>query len=155
MDVLRQAILYLVLVAAFWGGVLAMKSLSRVQVPSGYADVDKLSEFTSYRMDQTVTMAAWRSGDAACWRLGPDEERAVNFGWVAALPGDQVQVRDGHLQVNGQAFPQGELILLPDCGPLRVPDRHLFLISDHHQGDSIAHGPLPISAMRGRLGSLP
>ncbi len=155
MDVLRQAMLYVVLVGLFWGSVLAMKSLSRVQVPSGYSDVDKLSEFSSYRMDQTVTLEAWHPGDAACWRLGPDEERAVNLGWIAALPGDLVQVRAGRLQVNGQACPQGDLILLPDCGPIRVPARHLFVISDRHQGDSIAHGPLPASALRGRLGSLP
>lgn len=147
--------LYVVLIAAFWGGVLAMKSFSRVQVPSGYSDVDKLSEFTSYRMDQTVAFDAWRPGDAACWRLGPDEERAVNLGWIAALPGDLVQVRDGRLQVNGQVCPQGEVIPLPDCGPIRIPDRHLFVISDRHQGDSIARGPLPASALRGRLGSLP
>ncbi len=155
MDVLRQALWYLVLVVAFWGGVLAMKSLSRVQVPAGYADVDQLDEFASYRVDQTVTLEAWRPGDAACWRLGADAERAVNFGWIAALPGDAVQLREGHLVVNGQVCAHGNAILLPDCGPVRIPDRHVFVISDRHQGDSLAHGPLPLSALRGRLGSLP
>lgn len=155
MDVLRQAIMYLILVAAFYGVVLAMKALSRVQVPSGYNDVENLAEYTSYRLDQTVAFTAWKPGDALCWRLGPDAERAVNFGWVAALPGDRVQIREGHLEVNGKRNPKGEIIQLPDCGPIRVPDRHLFVINDRHQGDSIACGPLPASALRGRLGSLP
>jgi type IV secretory pathway protease TraF len=155
MEVLRQAILYVILVAAFWGGVLAMKSLSRVQVPLGYTDVDNLAEFTSYRVDGTVAFSAWRAGDAACWRLGPDEARAVNFGWVLALPGDSVAIRGGTVEVNGQPVQRGHAVRLPDCGPVRVPDNHLFVISDHHHGDSIAFGPLPASALRGRLGSLP
>ena len=155
MDVLRQAMMYAILVAAFYGVVLAMKALSRVQVPSGYSDVENLAEYTSYRLDQTVAFNGWKPGDALCWRLGPEAERAVNFGWVAALPGDRVQIRDGHLEVNGQRNPRGEAIRLPDCGPVRVPDRHLFVINDRHQGDSIAVGPLPASALRGRLGSLP
>ncbi len=155
MDVLRQAIWYAVLIIAFYGVVLAMKSLSRVQVPSGYSDVENLEEFTSYRVDQTVSFNAWKPGDALCWRLGPSDEQAVNFGWVAALPGDRVQIREGHLEVNGQRSPKGAQIQLPDCGPVRIPAQHLFVINDRHQGDSVAVGPLPSSAIRGRLGSLP
>jgi hypothetical protein len=156
MDVLRQAMLYVILVAAFYGSVLAMKALSRVQVPLGYTDVHDLAEFTSYRVDQTVSFGAWRPGDAACWRLGPEDDDAVNFGWVAALPGDQVQVREGHLEVNGKPVQRGgEEIRLPDCGPIRVPDLHLYLVSDRHQRDSLAYGPLPASALRGRLDALP
>ena len=147
--------MYVLLVAAFYGVVLAMKAMSRVQVPSGYSDVEGLEEYTSYRLDQTVAFTAWKPGDALCWRLGPDVDRAVNLGWVAALPGDRVQVREGQLEVNGQRHEKGDLIRLPDCGPVRVPDRHLFVINDRHQGDSIAVGPLPASAIRGRLGSLP
>lgn len=155
MEVLRQAMMYVILVAAFYGVVLAMKALSRVQVPSGYTDVENLAEYTSYRLDQTVAFSAWKPGDALCWRLGPEAEQAVNFGWVAGLPGDRVQVRDGHLEVNGQRNSRGEQIQLPDCGPIRVPAQHLFVINDLHQGDSIAVGPLPSSALRGRMGSLP
>jgi hypothetical protein len=155
MDVLRQALWYMILIAAFYGVVLAMKALSRVQVPSGYHDVANVTEYTSYRLDQTVGFGAWKPGDALCWRLGPAAEQAVNLGWVAALPGDRVQVREGHLEVNGQRVPRGDTIHLPDCGPIRVPALHLFVINDRHQGDSIAHGPLPASALRGRLGALP
>ncbi len=155
MDILRQAMMYVILVAVFYGAVLAMKALSRVQVPSGYTDVENLKEFTSYRLDQTVAFGAWKPGDALCWRLGPEEEQAVNFGWVVGLPGDRVQVREGTLEVNGQRSPKGKHILLPDCGPIRVPAQHLFVINDGHLSDSIAVGPLPSSALRGRIGSLP
>jgi Signal peptidase, peptidase S26 len=155
MDFLRPALMYVILIAAFYGGVLAMKALSRVQVPSGYTDVENLEEYTSYRTDQTVAFSAWKPGDALCWRLGPEAEQAVNFGWVAGLPGDRVQVREGHLEVNGQRSSRGKQIMLPDCGPIRVPAQHLFVINDNHYGDSIAVGPLPSSALRGRLGSLP
>jgi hypothetical protein len=155
MGILRQAMTYVILLLVFWGAVLAMKSFSRVQVPMGYSDVANLAEFSSYRVDQTVTLTAWRPGDAACWRLGADADRAINFGWIAALPGDQIHVRDGHLEINGQRCPHGDTIELPDCGPVRIPDRHFYVISDRHQNDSVAHGPLPISALRGRLEALP
>ena len=155
MGVLRQAMTYVILILLFWGVVLAIKAFSRVQVPSGYSDIANLNEFTSYRVDQTVTLSAWRPSDVACWRLGADADRAVNFGWIAALPGDQIQVHDGHLEVNGHVCPHGEVIALPDCGPVRIPDGHLYVVSDRHQNDSVAHGPLPISALRGRVGTFP
>jgi hypothetical protein len=155
MELFRQAVLYLVLVGAFYGGVLAMKSLARVQVPSGYNDVRDLVEYGSYRVDGTVPLTGWRPGDAVCWRLGPDADQAVNFGWIAGLPGDRVQVQGGHLVVNGHPFQRGETILLPDCGPVVVPASHVFVLNDRHQGDSIGQGPLPVSALRGRLESLP
>ena len=155
MGVLRQATTYVILILLFWGVVLAIKAFSRVQVPSGYSDIANVNEFTSYRVDQTVTLSAWRPSDVACWRLGADADRAVNFGWIAALPGDQIQVHDGHLEVNGHVCPHGDVIALPDCGPVRIPDGHFYVVSDRHQNDSVAHGPLPISALRGRVGTFP
>jgi hypothetical protein len=155
MNVLRQAIFYLILIAAFYGAVLAIKSWSRVQVPLGYRDVDNLEEYASYRLDQTVAFSSWRPGDPVCWRLGPDDARAVHFGWVAALPGDAVAVRAGALEINGQPYSRGLAIRMPDCGPVCVPANHLFVVSDRHLHDSIAVGPLPATALRGRLGSLP
>ena len=155
MGVLRQAMTYIILILLFWGVVLAIKAFSRVQVPSGYSDIANVNEFTSYRVDQTVTLSAWRPSDVACWRLGADADRAVNFGWIAALPGDQIQVHDGHLEVNGHVCPHGDVIALPDCGPVRIPDGHFYVVSDRHQNDSVAHGPLPISALRGRVGPFP
>jgi hypothetical protein len=155
MGVLRQAMTYIILILLFWGVVLAIKAFSRVQVPSGYSDIANVNEFTSYRVDQTVTLSAWRPSDVACWRLGADADRAVNFGWIAALPGDQIQVHDGHLEVNGHVCPHGDVIALPDCGPVRIPDGHFYVVSDRHQNDSVAHGPLPISALRGRVGTFP
>jgi hypothetical protein len=155
MGVLRQAMTYVILILLFWGVVLAIKAFSRVQVPSGYSDIANVNEFTSYRVDQTVTLSAWRPSDVACWRLGADSDRAVNFGWIAALPGDQIQVHDGHLEVNGHVCPHGDVIALPDCGPVRIPGGHFYVVSDRHQNDSVAHGPLPISALRGRVGTFP
>ena len=155
MGVLRQAMTYVILILLFWGVVLAIKAFSRVQVPTGYSDIANVNEFTSYRVDQTVTLSAWRPSDVACWRLGADADQAVNFGWIAALPGDQIQVHDGHLEVNGHVCPHGDVIALPDCGPVRIPDGHFYVVSDRHQNDSVAHGPLPISALRGRVGTFP
>lgn len=155
MGVLRQAMTYIILILLFWGVVLAIKAFSRVQVPSGYSDIANVNEFTSYRVDQTVTLSAWRPSDVACWRLGADADRAVNFGWIAALPGDQIQVHDGHLEVNGHVCPHGDVIALPDCGPVRIPDGQFYVVSDRHQNDSVAHGPLPSSALRGRVGTFP
>ena len=57
--------------------------------------------------------------------------------------------------LNGKPASRGSDTRQPDAGPLRVPANHVFVLSDNHQLDSLAAGPIPAAALRGRLGSLP
>lgn len=155
MDFLKQLLTYAILAAVFWGTVVAVKKMSRVQVPSGYTDVNGLTEYTSYRVDETVTLRQYRSGDPVCYRLGANDDRAINFAWIAGLPGDEIAIAKGTLTVNGAAFSRGIEIMQSDAGPLRVPANHVYVVSDNHQQDSLTAGPIPAAALRGRLGSLP
>ncbi len=155
MDFLKQLLGYALLVAFFWGTVVVVKKLSRVQVPNGYNDINGLAEYTSYRVDETVTLRQYRAGDPVCYRMGSDSDHAVTFAWIAGLPGDEIAITQGVLTVNGKPAGRGSETRQPDAGPLRVPANHVFVLSDNHQQDSLAAGPIPAAALRGRLGSLP
>lgn len=155
MDFLKQLIGYALLVALFWGTVVGVKKLSRVQAPTGYTDINGLAEYTSYRIDETVTLRQYRGGDPVCYRLGSDADRAVTFGWIAGLPGDEIAIKQGAVLVNGKPAGRGSDTRQPDAGPLRVPSNHVFVLSDNHMQDSLAVGPIPAVALRGRMGSLP
>jgi hypothetical protein len=155
MDFLRQMFFYAVLIAMFWGTVILVPKLSRFQVPSGYSDVYNLTEYKSYRVDRTISLSRLQPDDAVCFRVGKTPETEINFGWIAALPGDEVEVKAGELLVNGKACKRGGNIILPDCGPLRIPANHFFVVTDCHQYDSVARGPLPAIALYGRVGDFP
>jgi hypothetical protein len=155
MDFLKQLLGYALLVALFWGTVVVVKKMSRVQVPSGYSDVAGLAEYTSYRVDETVTLRQYRAGDPVCYRLGNDADRAVTFAWIAGLPGDEIAIAHNVVTVNGKPAGHGSDVQRPDAGPLRVPANHVYVLSDSHQLDSVAYGPIPAVGLRGRLGSLP
>jgi hypothetical protein len=155
MEFLRQLILYSILIASFWGGILLIKSFSSKSVPPGYSDVSGLPEFGSYSVDQTVRFQDYRAGDALCFRLGESDDLAVNFAWVVGLPGDSIAVKSGQITVNGMPTERGSALSMNDCGPIQVPRDHVYVLSDKHQRDSIAQGPLPAAAIIGRIGSLP
>jgi hypothetical protein len=155
MDFLKQLIAYAILIALFWAGVVVVRMMSRAHVPSGYTDINGMQEFTSYRVDRNVTITQFQPGDALCYRISDQEEGQTTFGWVAGLPGDAVAISKGQLLVNGKPCERGDKILLPDCGPIQVPAKHLFVVSDRHERDSTARGPIPAIAIHGRLGALP
>ncbi len=132
-----------------------MKSFSRIDVPLGYSDVRDLPEFASYRVDQTVTLNRFRNGDAVCFRVNDDEDDAENFGWVIGLPGDTISIKDKTIFVNGTATTRGDPVYCGNCGPIIVPQDHLYVVTDIHHIDSVTCGPLPASAIIGRIGKLP
>lgn len=155
MDTLKQVVLYAILIAIFYGIVIGVKRYSHVHVPAGYGDINNLEEFASFRVDKTVTFPQLRVDDPICYRLDGSDDHAVTFGWVAALPGDDVSVAKGTLLINGMPDPKCGRLTLPDISAFRVPAQHVWVISDHHQADSFAVGPLPAMAITGRLAHLP
>ena len=155
MDFLKQLVAYSILIALIWGGIVVVRMLSRAHVPSGYSDINGLMEFTSYRVDRNVTINQFKAGDAICYRISDQEDGQTTFAWVAGLPGDAITVSKGQVLINGKPCDHGEKSLLPDCGPIQVPAKHLYVISDRHERDSLARGPIPAIAINGRLGALP
>lgn len=155
MDFLKQLIAYAIIIVLIWLAIVAVRMMSRAHVPSGYTDINGIQEFTSYRVDRNVTVNQFKQGDAICYRISDHEDGENNFGWVAGLPGDAVSISKGQVLINGKPFDHGDKVLLPDCGPIQVPAKHLYVISDRHERDSVARGPIPAIASNGRMGSLP
>ena len=71
---------------------------------------------------------------------------------VAALGGDSLEVREGILYVEGHRSPHR--VEDPARLPVRVPPGHLLLLNDNPRSrlpDSLVHGTLPASRVRGRV----
>lgn len=153
---IREYLLYAFLIAVVYATVtLVPRFASTVQVPPDWSDIEGLDNFATKGIDSRLPFSELRRDDPVCFRLGEQEDRATNFGWIAALPGDLVLIEQGKLLVNGQANNRGMTMHAPRMGPLRVPADHVFLVSSFHQHDSTVNGPLPASAIRGRLKALP
>ena len=155
MDTLKQALLYAILIGVFWAVVVGIKRFSHVHVPAGYNDVSNLEEFAYFRVDRTVTLPQLHVDDPICYRIDSSEDHAVNFGWIAALPGDDLAVVHGAVMVNGTACARCGRMTLPDIASLRIPAHHVWVVTDQHIADSFAIGPIPEQAIQGRLASLP
>jgi hypothetical protein len=155
MDLLKQALVYAVLIAVLYGGVIGVRHFSHVQVPNGFGDIIGFEEFASYSVDRTVTEPQLRSGDAVCYYIDGREERGLCFAWIVGLPGDDIGLSQGLPLRNGKPDGRGDRIELPDMPGLRVPAHHVWVVSDHHYSDSFALGPIPTIAIYGRLAHMP
>jgi signal peptidase I len=73
---------------------------------------------------------------------------------VMGLPGETVEVRAGHVLINGQEIEEPWVFYFggPDYGPAQIPDGHIFILGDNRQNsrDSRAIGPVELSTVAGR-----
>jgi hypothetical protein len=155
MDLLKQAMIYALLIALLYALVIGVRHFAHVHVPSGFSDISGLEEFSSYGVDRTVTLAQLRPGDAVCYYVDGREEASLCFGWIIALPGDEVGVSQGLPLLNGKPESHGDKLDSPDLSGVRIPAHHVWVVSDHHYSDSFALGPIPAIAIYGRLAHLP
>ncbi len=155
MDLVRQLVVYAVLVAVLYAVVIAVRHFAHVQVPNSFSDIAGLEEFTSFSVDRTVTPAQLRVGDAVCYYIDNRDDHALCFGWIAGLSGDEIGVAQGAALVNGKSNAHGDHLDLPDLPGIRVPAHHVWVVSDRHASDSFAVGPLPVAAIYGRLAHMP
>jgi signal peptidase I len=75
---------------------------------------------------------------------------------VVGVEGDEIQVQNGSLSVNGEA-PQEPYLNYEDpfrgfYGPITVPPNHLFMMGDNrnNSGDSRIFGPVPLENLKGK-----
>jgi hypothetical protein len=158
MDLLKQLLVYVFVIAVLYAGIALMPRLSRVQMPFDYTEIDipHVEDYKSYSLDKRATVAMLRQGDAVCYQVSRGESAASNgFGWVVGVPGDRVQFSKGEVLVNEKATKLSGPVHLPDAGPIVVPENHVYVVTNLHQTDSVARGPLPADALRGRVGDFP
>jgi signal peptidase I len=117
-----------------------------------YLSEDDLHEYSS---KQLLTM-----GRPSFKKNPPLDERYMLKDYikrVAALPGDEVEIRDRRLYVNGEvvhepwvAEPKYDFSY--SYGPEIVPEDHLFVLGDNHRNSQDSHklGFLPLSNVVGK-----
>ncbi len=98
-----------------------------------------------------------KRGDIVVFKF-PKDPRFDYVKRVIGLPGDIVEVKDGHAYVNGKMI-DGPYVrfkstpyIPPDFGPVVVPQNHLFVMGDNRNNsyDSRFWGFLPMDHLRGR-----
>jgi signal peptidase I len=97
-----------------------------------------------------------RRGDVVVFKY-PSEPEIDYIKRVLGLPGDTVEVRDGHAYVNGARLDEPYVkasYRTPDndFGPERVEPGHYFMMGDHRNksSDSRAWGQVPRELIKGR-----
>jgi signal peptidase I len=74
---------------------------------------------------------------------------------VVGLPGDQVQVKNSVVYVNGKIVEEipDTIRYVPDFGPIQVPKNNVFVLGDDLPSsiDSRHMGPIPFSQIKGVL----
>ncbi len=74
---------------------------------------------------------------------------------VMGLPGEMVEVQDGHVRINGQDIDEPWVLYFggPDYGPAKIPNGFIFIVGDNRQNslDSREIGPVPLEMVAGRV----
>jgi signal peptidase I len=74
---------------------------------------------------------------------------------IVGLPGEMVEVRGGHTYINDQQIAEPWVVDFGGrgYGPAVIPPEHVFILGDNRANsrDSREIGPVPISAIKGRV----
>lgn len=153
--IVRWMLGILVIIAFVWF-LNWIQSCKRVTMPPGFRDLNGIAEFDSLGLDGRIHADDLKIGDVTCYRFGEKEDQQVNLGVVIAKAGDSVEVRQGKFFVNGTAS-EGSFAraggAATNRAPLVIPADHVFVLNETHKFDSLALGPIPDSAIQGRVKS--
>lgn len=114
--------------------------------PNLHTDMRLVVEKLSYRLHTP------ERGDIVVLRVRPEDEMLIKR--VVGLPGDQVEIRDGRVYVNGQALdePYLDQETRGNLAPRVVPPLHVFVMGDNRRAsnDSRSFGPVHIDNIVGK-----
>ena len=114
--------------------------------PNLHSDMRLVVEKLSYRLHTP------QRGDIVVLRVRPEDEMLIKR--VVGLPGDQVEIRDGRVYVNGQALDEPYLNqeTRGNLAPRVVPPLHVFVMGDNRRAsnDSRSFGPVHIDNIVGK-----
>ncbi len=113
--------------------------------------VEKLS-YNSY-LRQYLGFDGPQQGDVVVIRM-PDQNNELLIKRVIGLPGDQIEIHDGRVFVNGEMLNEPYLTTATagSFGPTTVPPLHIFVLGDNRafSNDSRSFGTVPLSDVIGR-----
>ncbi len=114
--------------------------------PNLHSDMRLVVEKLSYRLHTP------QRGDIVVLRVRPGDEMLIKR--VIGLPGDQVEIHDGQVYVNGQALDEPYLNqeTRGNLAPRVVPPLHVFVMGDNRRAsnDSRSFGPVHVDNIVGR-----
>jgi signal peptidase I len=146
LETILPAILIALLINVFVGQATRVEGQS--MEPSLHTDQRLVVEKVSYRFHGPHRF------DIVVLKLpGQGDELLIKR--VIGLPGEAVELRDGHIYINGERLE--EPFVVQDTRPGRqrrvtVPPLHVYVLGDNrsHSNDSRSFGPVPIENIVGR-----
>ena len=140
------ALLIALFVTVFVAEAAAVKDGPSME-PNLYRGNRVVLEKVSYRLHPP------RRGDVVIANRPGDEVALIKR--VIALPGETVEVRGGHVFIDGQAIEEPWVTHFGGrtYPPLLVPPDHVYILGDNRPNsrDSRAIGPVPMSTIKGRV----
>ncbi len=116
--------------------------------PSLHSEQRLVVEKMSYRFHTP------RRGDIVVLRIPGNDEDPPLIKRIIALPGEAVEIRDGHVFVDGIVLIEDYLReeTVGNYAPRVVPPLHVFVLGDNRSAsnDSRAFGPVPLESIIGR-----
>ncbi len=93
-----------------------------------------------------------RRGDVVIVSIPGQDEPLIKR--VVALPGETVEVREGHVFINGDPLEEPWAVHMggPSMPPTYIPPLHVFVLGDNrgHSNDSRSFGPVMVDQIIGR-----
>jgi signal peptidase I len=115
--------------------------------PNLYTDQRLVVEKVSYRLHGP------HRGDVVVLRM-PERGPELLIKRIIALPGEQIDIRNGQVYINGVVLDEPYLSQTTTgrSGPVTVPEGHVFVMGDNRgaSNDSRAFGPVELERVVGR-----
>jgi signal peptidase I len=147
LDVVETLLLSVVLFLAINALTARIRVESISMQPNLYAGDFVLVNKIAYRIGEPKT------GDIIVFRYPPDPTQTPYIKRVIGLPGDQVQITDGKVYVNGHQLIEPYLSTTTNRGgEWSVPQESLFVMGDNrnNSSDSRAWGMVPMGNVIGK-----